>query len=141
MTDTANFWEIWLRRLMFLSGSFLLLATFAVFLPVAAMAEAHEFLGLGTFPDAPVTIYLARSTSILYALHGAVTVYVAWQWNPLKVMVPFLGFLHIVLGLTMLGIDLTTPMPAYWTAIEGGPVAALGVLIVWMSRKTAPTDR
>lgn len=141
MSDKERFWEIWLRRLMFLSGGFLLLATFAIFLPVSAMAKAHAFLGLGEFPDAPITIYLARSTSVLYALHGAVTVFVAWRWDPLKVMVPFLGFLHILLGLTMLGIDLTTPMPAYWTAVEGGPVAALGALIVWMSRKMSTADR
>jgi len=62
-------------------GVGLLLATVAVFLPVSQMAIMHRWLGLGEFPDAPITIYLARSTSLLYAMHGAVMFYVAWHFG------------------------------------------------------------
>jgi len=33
----------------------------------------------------------------------------------------------------MLGIDLTTPMPIYWTAIEGIPISLAGAALVWLA--------
>ena len=68
-----------------------------VFFPVALMATLHQWLGvggeLGEFPNAPITIYLARSTSLLYAMHGAVMFYVAWQFDRCQLLVPLLGCL------------------------------------------------
>jgi len=43
----------------------------------------------------------------------------------------------VVLGLTMLGIDLSSPMPLYWTLGEGLPIAAVGGLIVYLWRKNS----
>ncbi len=43
-------------------------------------------------------------------------------------------WLHVAIGLMMLGIDLTTPMPWYWTAVEGIPVALAGLAILWLYR-------
>ena len=47
----------------------MLTALFAVFLPVRWMAETHEWLGLGEFPESPLVDYLTRSASLLYAWH------------------------------------------------------------------------
>ena len=64
------------RGLIGVVGVGLMSAIIPVFFPVDLMATLHQWLGvwgeLGDFPDAPITIYLARSTSLLYALHGAV---------------------------------------------------------------------
>jgi hypothetical protein len=46
------------------------------------------------------------------------------------------GWLHVVIGLTMFGIDLTSPMPTYWIAGEGIPIAIAGLVIVWLWKKT-----
>lgn len=127
-----NNYEIWLRRLIYLNGAFLLLATLAVFLPTAVMAGAHEMLGLGRFPDSTITIYLARSTSLLYAVHGAVTLIVALKWNQFHEMVPLLAVLHVVIGLAMIGIDVTSGMPRYWIVLEGGPIACFGLFLLWL---------
>ena len=48
----------------------MLLAFFAIFLPVRWMAVTHEWLGLGEFPASPLVDYLTRSASLLYAWHG-----------------------------------------------------------------------
>ena len=66
-----------LRILLGVIGVGLLVATAAVFLPVEWMAAIHRWLGLGEFPDSPITIYLARSTSLLYAVHGFLMLYTA----------------------------------------------------------------
>jgi len=128
-------YEIWLRRLVCLNGGFLLIATLAMFLPVPVMAHIHELLGLGRFPDAAITIYLARSTSLMYAIHGALTLYVAVQWNPFYRLVPFLALLHVLIGFSLIGIDLTTGMPSYWTWLEGGPIACFGLFLLWLYHK------
>src|SRR5262249_61889667 len=59
-----------LALLLRLEGAVLLLALPFVFLPTAWMAAAHVWLGLGPFPDSPLTEYLTRSLSGLYALWG-----------------------------------------------------------------------
>ena len=66
-----------LRILLGVIGVGLLVATAAVFLPVEWMAAIHRWLGLGEFPDSPITIYLARidvtavrRSWILDAIHG-----------------------------------------------------------------------
>ncbi len=117
-----------------------MLATVAVFLPVSQMAIIHRWLGLGDFPDAPITIYLARSTSLLYALHGVVMFYVAWHFDRCQMLVPLLGFLHVVLGIAMLGVDLNAGMPLYWTAGEGLPIALTGGAILWLNRRSSPAS-
>ena len=108
-----------------------------VFFPVSLMATIHGWLGLGEFPDRPITIYLARSTSLLYAVHGGLILFVAFNLDRYWQLVPVIGWLHVLIGTTMFAIDLTTPMPWYWTAIEGVPVALAGLVIVWLYRQAS----
>ena len=124
-----------LRAILAVVGCGLLVAAAAVFLPVETMAQWHRWLGLGEFPDAPITRYLARSTSLLYAVHGALMLYVSFDLKRYWPLVALFGWLHVAIGLTMLGIDLTSPMPLYWILGEGLPIAAVGALIVYLWRK------
>jgi hypothetical protein len=124
----------WLRILLVLIGCGLLVATIPIFFPVSLITTIHGWLGLGAFPDEPITIYLARSTSLLYAVHGCLILLVSFDLERYWPLVPVIGWLHVAIGLMMLGIDLTTPMPWYWTAVEGIPVALAGLVIVWLYR-------
>lgn len=125
-----------LRWLLAITGVGLMFAALAVVMPRQWMAVGHAWLGLGEFPDRPITVYLARSTSLLYAVHGSLMLFVSFDLKRYWPMVRLFGWLHIVIGLTMLGIDLTSPMPWYWTAFEGVPVALAGVLILWLWSKS-----
>ena len=125
----------WLRLLLAVIGCGLMVATIPVFFPVSWMAGIHEWLGLGKFPEAPITIYLARSTSLLYAVHGSLMLFVSFNLERYGPLVPLFGWLHVIIGLVMLGIDLTAPMPWYWTAVEGIPIAIAGLVIVGLHKK------
>ena len=123
--------EQWcLKWILILSGLFLMTAFTTTLLPARWMAVAHEWLGLGKFPESPVTFYLARSTSLLYGVHGLLMFYtgltIELHWRFVSVF----GWLHVVMGSSMILIDLTSGMPTWWTAIEGPPVAILGVVIL-----------
>lgn len=120
----------WLRILLAVIGCGLLVATIPIFFPASLMATIHGWLGLGEFPDQPITIYLARSTSLLYAVHGALMLIVSLDLDRYWPLVPVFGWLHVVIGAMMLAIDLTTPMPWYWTAVEGVPIAIAGLVII-----------
>lgn len=127
-----------LRILLGVIGVGLMMATPAIFLPVSWMAGCHQWLGLGDFPATPITAYLARSTSLLYAVHGFLMFYTAVHLGQFLPLAKVFGYLHIVIGLVMLGIDLTAPMPLYWTAIEGIPISLTGVALVWLAAKAKP---
>lgn len=109
-----------------------------IFIPDSVMATTHQWLGLGEFPNAPITLYLARSTSLLYGVHGLLMFVVGRNLDRYSPLASLFGWLHIVIGLSMLGIDLTAGMPWYWTAFEGVPVALTGLLIVWLAKKSFP---
>ncbi len=121
-----------------LAGIFLMLAFLAMLLPVDLMRTTHQWLGLGTFPVAPITTYLARLTSLLYGVHGSIMFYtgltIQYHWR----MVRLLAWLHIVIGIALLIIDFTAPMPWYWTALEGGPIASVGVLMLILIKRGSP---
>ena len=128
-----------LRFILVLSGAFLMCAFLATLLPVETMKATHAWLGLGDFPVAPITDYLARSTALMYGVHGTVMLFagitIQHHWR----FVALLGWLHVVIGLAMLAIDVHAAMPTYWTLVEGPPVAALGVLIlILFQRGSAP---
>ena len=124
-----------LRALLAMIGCGLMVAAVAVFLPVKTMAQMHSWLGLGEFPDAPITRYLARSTSLLYAVHGVLMLYASFDIKRYWPMIVVFGWLHVAIGLTMLGIDLSASMPLYWTAGEGIPIALAGGLIIYLWKK------
>ena len=122
-----------LKWLLIVSGLFLVTAFGTVLLPVSWMAATHQWLGLGGFPEFPITVYLARSTSLLYGVHGVMMFYTGCTIQKHWRLVPLFAWLHIGLGIAMFLIDWTAPMPWYWTLLEGPPVGALGVLLLWMS--------
>lgn len=125
----------WLRWLLAIIGSGLMIATIPVFFPVVVIETVHRWLGLGEFPDGPIPIYLARSTSMLYAVHGFLMLFVSFDLKRYWPLAQWFGWLHVVMGLVIFGVDVTTPMPSYWVAGEGIPIMLAGLLIVWLWRR------
>ena len=116
-------------------GCGLMAAFLFVLLPGSQMDAIHQWLGLGKLPDAPITFYLARSTSLLYGVHGALMFICGRNLQKYSDLIPVFGWLHVVIGVSMIGIDWTSSMPWWWTAFEGAPIAATGLVMVWLSKK------
>jgi hypothetical protein len=123
--------------LLRLSGVVLLLAFGAMLLPADWMAASHRWLGMGEFPDVPLTYYLVRSVSALYGFHGVLVLLVAGDPVHFQRIVRYLGGMDIVFGLMMVSIDLHAGMPAMWTMCEGPPLVGTGVIVLYLlSRAT-----
>ena len=107
-----------------------MLAFIAVTMPTAWIRLGHQWSGLGDFPEAPITSYLARSASALYALHGLMIVYMSFDVRRYWALIRFLARIAVAHGVVMLGIDLAVGMPAWWTALEGPAFAATGLIVL-----------
>lgn len=118
-----------------LTGSALL----AVFLPEKTMASVHESLGLGPFPASPITSYLTRSLSAMYAFHGALLFILSTDVRRFQPAIVFLGWTTAALGVALLGIDLGAPMPLWWTLAEGPWVIVIGLVLVSLGRRLEPS--
>lgn len=78
-------------------------------------------------------VYLTRSLSAMYAMHGALVFFVSWDVRRLLPVVKCLAVLAILFGIGMLVLDVLVGMPPYWTACEGPFIAALGGVMLWLA--------
>ncbi|VTT99216.1 Signal peptide protein OS=Rhodopirellula europaea SH398 GN=RESH_04555 PE=4 SV=1 [Gemmataceae bacterium] len=125
-----------LYRLVQLNAGVLLLALPTALLPFAWMDAVHrEFLGLGPLSDVPLTAYMARSLSLVYAMHGVVVLGVTLNWERYRSAVPLLAKLHVAFGLAMLANDLAAGLPWWWVAAEGPGVIAYALVVLAAARR------
>lgn len=126
-----------LKSLLRLMGGAELLALAAVFFPVDWMKDIHQRLGLGAMSDSLLTIYLARTVSLLYAFHGWMLLFLSHEIERYRPVIRFWGLLTILAGLMLLGIDLAERVPLWWTAFEGPSVFAFGIAFTFLTREKA----
>jgi len=121
--------------LLRLGGVLTGLAIFAVFLPAEWMASIHRDVGLGEFPAAPITDYLTRSLSGMYAFHGALLLALSTDVRRFRPVITVLGWATAAFGVVLLVVDLRAPMPAWWTFGEGPWVIVIGLVVVGLCRR------
>lgn len=122
-----------------IAGVFTIVAFPAMLLPVDWMASTHERLGLGVFPRSAVIDYLARSIAALYGFHGVLVLLVSTDVARYRPIVWFIAIMNIVFGVMIIAIDLHAGLPAYWTALEGPPIIAFGIVIAVLNRSARDT--
>ena len=120
----TSLWRKLLVALLRLQGFVMGLALVAVFMPTSWMMQLNDMLGLQPLASGPLTEYLTRSLSCLYATHGGIAWLASTDTRRLAPLVTFLGVVDIFFGLVVFGIDLWAGMPASWTA--GELVATVG---------------
>jgi hypothetical protein len=121
-------------------GALDLFAFSAVVMPRPWMAAAHAWVGLGTLPEAPIVGYLARSASALYALHGAMILYISFDVRRYWRLITFLAVAALVHGAVMAGIDFAVGMPRSWAFAEGPCFAATGAIVLLVQSLSGKRD-
>jgi hypothetical protein len=125
---------IWALRIL---GIVDMLALIAVVMPLEWMSYINDLWGLGPLPDSRIVSYLARTTSALYALHGAMVLFISCDVVRYRPLITFLAVAAVVHGGILLGIDLTNRMPLVWTLLEAPLFAATGVLVLWLQHRSS----
>lgn len=125
----------WVLRL---AGALLVLAWPFVFLPESWMATSHRALGLGEFPASTLVDYLTRSISVLYGIRGLVYLLLATDVARYLPVIRFFGWMDVVAGVLLIGIDLHAGLPLYWTLSEGPPLIGAAALILYLAKRAEP---
>ena len=102
-------------------------------MPLAWMKEIHRYLGMGELPDGPIIGYLARSLSVMYAMHGAVLFFVSLDIRRFLPVVKFVAVLTILFGLWLTTLDVVVGMPPFWIVSEGPVLFVLYCVVFWLT--------
>ena len=128
-----NRYERALVLLLRLDGIIMLSALFPSMMPLAWMQAIHRCLGMGALQDAPIVGYLTRSLSVMYAMHGAVLLFLSLNVRRHLPVVKFVAILTILFGLGMLVLDVVVGMPPFWIACEGPALFLLYCVVLWLT--------
>lgn len=119
--------------LLRISAVVLLTALVPAVMPFAWMKEIHQWLGMGELPEGPIIGYLTRSLSAMYAMHGALVLFVSLDVRRFLPVVKCLAVLGIVFGVGMIALDVVVEMPLSWVLCEGPFIIILGSVLLWLA--------
>ena len=129
MIDRLQLLKLTLR----VSGAATTCAFAAMFLPSDYMAEIHKRLGLGEFPRAPVTEYLARSVCLLYGFHGVLTIIVGRDPVRYRPIVTYIAVMYLIFAVAIAAIDIHAGMPWWWVVGESGSIGVMGLVLTFLN--------
>ena len=139
-----------LKWLLRLTGVTMLVALMFVFCPFSWLQKGHAYMGmdtlqysvpsqteavtLGPLQYTPLTNYLIRTLSALYAILGAIVFYVAYDVKRHLMLIRLLGCIAILGGMGVTILDAVLGLPWLWTALEGPITIILGAVVMGLAR-------
>lgn len=117
-----------------------LLAFVAMVLPVSELGRVHADLGLGDFPEQAITVYLARTGSMLYGFCGLLLLFLSTNVVRFGPVIRFLATAGVCASGLLLWIDLQTGMPWWWAGIESTVCATLWAAVLTCERLSHPSS-
>ena len=130
---SSNLNEKVLVFLLRVSGILLVTALIPAIMPFAWMDEIHRQLGMGDLPRGPIVGYLTRSLSAIYALHGALVLFVSLDVRRYLPVIRCLAILAVVFGIGLIPLDAMVGMPWFWVLGEGPMAIVLGGVLLWLA--------
>ena len=127
-----------LKWLLVVLGGLAATAVVPMIVPFSWMQRVNDGLGLAPLVETPLTQYLTRSLSALYAMVGVMTVYLGLDVRRYRRLILFIGWLTGLLGLALTVIDFAVGMPPSWTWGEGPPTVACAWAMIWLARRVRP---
>ena len=124
-----------LKWLLVILGGMAATAIVPLAMPFAWMQGVNDALGLAPLADTPLTQYLTRSLSGIYALFGVMTIYIGLDVRRYRRLIVVIGFLTFLLGLALTIIDFAVGMPPSWSWGEGPPTVLLAWAMIWLARR------
>lgn len=132
-STSRNWAEVALVIFLRFAGVVLMTALIPAVMPHSWMDQIHREMGLGILPDVPIVGYLTRSLSAMYALHGAIVLFVSRDVRRYLPVIKLLFVLGLLFGLGMVVLDVFVGMPTAWAACEGPGIISVSVLALWLA--------
>ena len=127
-----------LKWLLLILGGLTATAVVAMVMPFAWMQSVNDSLGLEPLVDTPLTQYLTRSLSAVYALFGLLTIYIALDVRRYRRLILVIGYLTGAFAMALTAIDFAIGMPASWSWGEGPPTFVCAFFMVLLARRVRP---
>ena len=141
MSSPTSSAERWLKLLLRLTGAMMCVAVVAMVMPTSWMAWCHEWLGLGAFPEQPVAEYLARATSAVCALVGALLILAASDVRRYRPAITIIAVGILVIAVAVDGrAALADRTLGLYTATDGVIACILSVAILALQAKVDRTS-
>ncbi|MGF1581933.1 MAG: hypothetical protein ACFCD0_21620 [Gemmataceae bacterium] len=121
--------------LLYVGGIAQSLAVVAIFFPYSWMERIHGWMLEEQISDTTIFSYLTRSLSMLYVAWGVVYLYIVTDVDHYLRFLLFLARLKIVLGFSLLILDVVAGMPLPWTLLEGPGIMIFSSVLVVLVRK------
>ena len=125
-----------LRLLLIGFGICCCIAVVPFLMPTSWIAAGHEWLDLGSFPEAPIVEYLARMTSGLCALLGLLALVLATNVRHYAALIRLLAISLAALEIINLLYGFSSGMPTWWiwsdaigAGLEFGEVTVVNPLV------------
>lgn len=108
----------WLCLLLRILGGICALALVGLFMPRSWMDAGHQWLGLGSFPSAPIAEYLARSVSALCSFYGGLLLVLSCDVRRFKTDIQYQAV--AMMGLSAIGdyAGMRAGLPAIWMVAD-----------------------
>jgi hypothetical protein len=116
-------------------GGLDLLALLAVLGPWDALAACIKISGVGPVVHGPLLEYLARSSSAMYALHGALMLFLSTDVHRYAPVLKFLARVGIVHAGLLAAMDFWVGLPWQWAIAESVTYFTESLLILWLLRR------
>lgn len=130
-----NRYEKTLIVLLRISAVVLLVAIVPAVMPFSWMVVIHRQLGMGELPQGPIVGYLTRSLSALYALHGALLLFLSFDVRRFLPVVKCIVLLSVAFGAGLLVLDVAVGMPPGWIIGEAPFVIVFSGVLFWLATK------
>lgn len=128
---------VWLLRAI---GTLDFAAIQFVFAPRDWLAGIHQWLGLGDFPQHPIVGYLARSTSIWYAIYGLLLWFVSFDVQKYALLIRVLAATLVIQGLIIASVGAAEGLPIFWIMSEGTVCSTMGLALLWVQHAPSHDD-
>lgn len=123
----------WLLRVV---GAVCLLGVVGLLLPAETMADIHASAGLGEFPDEPIADYLARATSALCGLFGALMIFLSTDVRRYRGVIAFQAYGILILSGALVVASLGSGRLLGFVIADAAACWAYTLPVLWLLRKT-----
>ena len=112
-----------------------LCALIFVFCPFGWMAAINQWLGLSPLTYTPLTSYLTRTLSAMYASFGVIYLFISFDVLRYLSLIRLIGVIFIVGGVVVAVLDASIKMPFFWTVSEGPFTVLIGLAMILLASR------
>ena len=104
-------------------------------MPTDSMDAIHRWLGMGGFPEEPIAVYLARSTSALCGFYGLLLLTLSRDVTRFGPLITLQGIAIPILATGAMLMMWSTEMPLWWTATDAIGGCLFGASVLWLQKR------